>query len=437
MADETDVSIYKPRERKGIGAMSPTELLGLAQGAQKFGAEREVNDIIRGAADPSDPSGINRDALTQGLVRSTNPLVPAMAQEHIQRVIQTQAAAHEAATQQFRNMSSAVGALTSQRDISDNDLRETAIILRRLNVPQAIVQPILDAQGMPLAEKRRRLNTLGQMGQGYGAVMAPVPGTPSAAGEPTEVPAGAKIRDISGEPGTGAPAAGPGGAGAITPYRTGMAPGEAGVMEDASKRASQLQATAGVTAQYHADLDNLKQDSKVLENLSGPTVEVEKRLNQLSHRLAGVGVTMTPEELKAAEGFDKVVNQITLNQSKMFHGSDAGLLMNLGANPSLLMSSYGRDGVIDLLQGNQDAIDATRKEWLNARAKGVPAGSYDLWVNEFSKNFDPRVFQFNRMSRDNQQTFLSQMDPADIAGFEQRYQDALARKWVKPPKKKP
>ena len=215
----------------------------------------------------------------------------------------------------------------------------------------------------------------------------------------------------------------------------GQAPGEADIQTQSAARASKLQATAGTTAQYHADLDNLRQESKVLENLGGPSFEVEKKLNQLSHRIGGFGVTMTADQLKAGESFDKIANQISLNQSSYFHGSDASLHTVVGANPSTSMSAYGREGVIDMLQGNQDAIDVSRKLWLDARRKGAPASSYDDFVDQLSKTLDPRTFQFNRLSRENQQKFLSQMDAGEIADFEQRYRDAMARGWVRAPKK--
>jgi hypothetical protein len=213
---------------------------------------------------------------------------------------------------------------------------------------------------------------------------------------------------------------------------SGLAPGESGILESSAGRAAQLQATASNTAQYHADLENLKQESGVLGNLGGPSFQVEKQLNQLSQRLAGIGVTMTPDQLRAGESFDKIANQISLNQSKIFHDSDAGLHTVVGANPSTSMSKYGREGVIDMLQGNQDAIDTTRKMWLTARAQGAPANSYDTFTNKLSQVLDPRVFQFNRLSRPNQQTFLNQMDPNEIPTFEAKYKDAIGRGWVKP-----
>ena len=215
----------------------------------------------------------------------------------------------------------------------------------------------------------------------------------------------------------------------------GQAPGEADIQAQAAARGSKMQATGGLTAQYHADLENLRQLSKNIP-LQGPTAEWEKKLNQVGARL-GIGITMTKDQLANAEEFDKIANQVSLNQSLLFHGSDAGLHTVVAANPNIGMSQYGREGVIDMLQGNQDAIDVTRKMWLDARRKGAPAHSYDDFVDKASEVLDPRVFQFNRLSRENQQKFLAQMDAEDVAAFEKKYRDSMTRGWVKAPKKAP
>ena len=250
------------------------------------------------------------------------------------------------------------------------------------------------------------------MGLSPEATVSRVAGPPTAGGAPTTVPQTSAVRS-----------------GAMA---TGLAPGENELLTSPAGRADRLQSTAATSPQYHADLENLKQDSAVLGNLQGPTVETEKKLNQLAGRLGGFGITMSPDQLRAVESFDKIANQISLNQSQFFHGSDAGLHTVVGANPSSSMSKFGREGVIDMLQGNQDAIDVTRKAWLKARAMGAPASSYDQFAETMGETLDPRVFQFNRLSRDNQQKFLSQMEPEDIPIFESKYQDAVKRKWVAP-----
>lgn len=213
---------------------------------------------------------------------------------------------------------------------------------------------------------------------------------------------------------------------------TGLAPGESELSGSPAKRAEALQATATTSPQYHADLENLRTDSKILDNLGGPTFEVEKKLNQLTARIGGFGVTMTPDQLKAGESFDKIVNGISLRQGQMFGNTDAGRSMTLGATPNTSMSKFGREGMIDMAQGNQDAVDAARRAWLQARANGATVKDHDLFMDRIGQEMDPRVFQFNRLSRDNQQKFLSQMDRSEIGEFEEKYKSAVARKWVKP-----
>lgn len=212
----------------------------------------------------------------------------------------------------------------------------------------------------------------------------------------------------------------------------GLASGESELNASPASRAAALQATATTSPQYHADLENLRTDSKILDNLGGPTFEVEKKLNQLTSRLGNFGVTMTPDQLKAGESFDKIVNGISLRQGQMFGNTDAGRSMTLGATPNTSMSKFGREGMIDMAQGNQDAVDAARRAWLKARANGASVKDHDLFMDQIGQEMDPRVFQFNRLSRDNQQKFLSQMDHGDIAEFENKYKTAVARNWVKP-----
>lgn len=275
-----------------------------------------------------------------------------------------------------------------------------------------------DPQGL-----KHGLATLRNIGLSSDSASARVTGAPSPDGAATTVPLA--TANYSGTTST-APS------GSIA---TSLPPGEAGVLEQSSNRASQLQSTAATTGQYHADLENLKQDSNILDNLGGPTFDVEKKLNQLSTRLGGIGVTMSPEQLKAGESFDKIASQISRQQGQFFGDTDATRNMSVGANPSTSQSAYGREGIIDMLQGNQDAIDRVRDLWLSARANGAPANSHDVFMNKISKEIDPRVFQFNRMSRENQQIFLHHLNPEDIGDFESKYQMSINNGWVKPLKK--
>lgn len=252
------------------------------------------------------------------------------------------------------------------------------------------------------------------------------------------------INPASGQPlmGTRAQAArqaiGPDRAGGTQGYATTMAPGESGALEASAARGTDLMATASTSPQYHSDLENLKQDSRVLGELGGPTVEVEKKLNQLSHRIGGFGITMDRDQLRAAESFDKIANTISSRQAAAVGAAtDAGRHMILGATPNLQMSRGGREAMIDMMQGNQDFVDRARDEWMKHRAAGVPANAHDAWMaGVFSKTADPRVFQFNRLNWDDQQKFLRGLDPKDLPDFEKRYKQAIDLGWVGELKKK-
>lgn len=434
MADDVG-SLYPrpPAPTQGL-ASNPLALIDvigkLNQNAlfqQQFHARKAIGNAYQKAIRPD--GSIDTPTLMREIQR--NPQAGFMAGEAAAGALARQgqqisntAAASELQMKQNRFIADAVGTLDPNSDKAAVIDRLVAIKRNIPSIPsQMITSAIKELNGIDDKTPEGKAALAAKIGQlrdfaiGTTGLATPTEGGVSQIGAKTSVPLSTYLSR--------------GGA------QTTLPPGEEGILAESAGRASRLQSTAATTAQYHADLDNLRQDSKILDNLGGPSTETEKKLNQLSQRVAGIGVTMDKEQLRALESFDKIANQISLNQSQMFHGSDAGLHTVVGANPSTSMSRYGRDGVIDMLQGNQDAIDVTRKAWLDARKKGAPAHAYDIWINDFSKTIDPRVFQFNRLSRSNQQNFLSQMDPAAIPDFEQKYQAAITNKWVKPLKAPP
>lgn len=298
-------------------------------------------------------------------------------------------------------------------DAKSDDVMRMKMAIRAVhpNISASTINTIADTALRDPKGIKNGLNTLRTIGVSPESMVSRVTGPPSASGAPTTVPATSAIR--SGQ------------------METGLAPGEQPLAEGAAERAARLQATASTSPQYHADLENLRQESKVMGSVGGPTTDTEKKVNQIASRF-GFTVSMSPDQLKSTESFDKIANQISLNQSQFFHGSDAGLHTVVGANPSTSMSQFGREGIIDMLHGNQDAIDVTRKAWLAARANGAAPKDYDLFAERMGQEVDPRVFQFNRLSRDNQQKFLSQMDPGDLKEFEEKFKNAVSHKWVKP-----
>lgn len=424
MADISDLYPKPPAPvappQNGFGAMTPGGIVGLVSGInqaklfqQQFDARQGVADAYRNNVLPD--GSIDQSGLVRDLARSGFGAGEALSQGTANEAsrFELQGRQHQAAREVF-------GSLADKPNLTKADVYGAAAKLARQGVPADIIRSYLADAPNNNAGLVRWATGLGNMAQGVGATSAGEQGTPTEGGAPQSITHGAATyqrRGVGGNGNIGMP--------------VGLPPGEPELLASPSARAAKLQSTASTSPQYHADLENLRSLSKTLDTVSGPTAEYEKKLNQLAGRFGG-SVTMTPDQLKSAEEFDKIANQISLNQSQLFHGSDASLHTVVGANPSLSMSKIGREGVIDMLQGNQDAVDQARKLWIAARANGAPASSFDLFMERVGQELDPRVFQFNRMSRENQQKFLSAMDPADIKEFEQKYQNAIDKKWVKP-----
>lgn len=428
----------KAQDTGGLNVLTnPASAIQLLQGVtslqgnqQELRARNAIGDIYRKNIRPDgtlDEHGAIRDI-------ASHPDAAYKAPEAVGGMLQRQGQALDNAgkaivnrTQQFEQQAKQQEFVANSFSLIDPEkpteeqVHNWTVMMKRNNptVPSAVINgmaqtALTDPQGLA-----HGVGVMKNMALGASGTSGRVAGPPDAAtGAPTTISTGQANLSPAG-------------------IKTALPPGEGTVLEGASARAERLQSTASTAPQYHADLENLKQDSKVLGNIGGPTVSFEKSLNQTMTRLGLPGITMTPEQLKATESFDKIANQISTSQAgNLGAATDAGRHMVVGANPSTSMSAYGREGVIDMLQGNQDAIDTTRKLWMDARAKGVPANTYDNFVHNLSQSLDPRVFQFNRLSRENQQTFLHQLSPEDLPNFEAKYKLAIENKWVKPLKKK-
>jgi hypothetical protein len=87
-----------------------------------------------------------------------------------------------------------------------------------------------------------------------------------------------------------------------------------------------------------------------------------------------------------------------------------------------------------MLHGNADALAVKAREWNKARGSGVGPDKFYQWSDKFNRQFDPRVFQFMRMSKDQQAALLRNVD--DKGEFEQHLIEADRNGWIKLPKAK-
>lgn len=430
-----DTSLYPrpaaPSAAGGLGSLNPLQVLGAAQGVAQLRAFQQdqasrqaTGQAYQNALQPDgsiDQAGLatalkNDPAAAYGLPdTATKMLAQGGAQFDL-----------DSARNQF--LIDGLGSMADDPKLSrDKVISGMVTIARNLRIPAAQVNGYLD--NLPKNIDALRADLIQKRNMAIGSAGA---ATPTDTGL---TPEGATITAPRGQynyrtaassgGGTGGAGAGAGSAGGLP---SALPPGQKELLESSALRAAALQATASTSPQMQADLENLKTESRTLDKVGGPTFEAEKKLNQVASRF-GFSLTMTPEQLASGEAFDKTVNQISLRQGQMFGGTDASRSMTLGGTPSTSMSKYGREGVIDLALGNQDAIDTAREEWF--KSKGKTAQDFDSFMHDMGKRLDPRLFQFNRLSRENQQKLLHTMTRSEALDFEDKYTAAAHRGWVK------
>jgi hypothetical protein len=163
----------------------------------------------------------------------------------------------------------------------------------------------------------------------------------------------------------------------------------------------------------------------------GPLAHSEKKANQISQRVLGFGVTMSPEEVAGIENFDKIGNQIALNQAGALGVTDQRVQTSMGANPNSNYSYLGNKGILPILKGNEDAIALKAREW-KKYSKANGAASYNDFSDEFNKDFNPQVFQFARMTPEQRSKFVGSIPDKEQAVQLARDLDAYKKKgWVK------
>lgn len=279
------------------------------------------------------------------------------------------------------------------------------------------------------------LQTLGVPG-----MVAPTTAPPGPSGAPRAQTTGQAVSQSLGvtqpapvaPPGPGeaspAPAPGPG-------YDIGLSPGAAAALPVVGKGAGdaslRLSALAAEVPTRKAMLDNMLADAE--DFTSGPMSEDIKTFTSGINQLFGTHINI--EGVAAQERFDKIANQIALQQSGDLGITDLTTTTAMGANPNSRMSNLGIKGVIALLKGNEDAIQLKHELWQDYLDGGGSPEDYFSWSRDFNKNFDPRVFQTVYLTPEERQAMLKGLKPSEIARFKERYNFAVENGWIPDPRR--
>jgi len=406
---QPDTSIYGNVGKGSASSMSPLDLMALITRMREFQGSQNLSNAVTnpanmmpGASGVLDPQAASRDYSAGGYATPTGL-------QQIWELANKQAETRRAQMLQAYGMVSSM--LTTPPNKRPKEWAKISPALVKSGIPSDMVNAAgerLDDTSLAVIHNYTHDNAGLAVKEG---VMDP------ATGATKSKPAGELLF-----PQEGAPSASGSGASAApsTPgtFTTSLPTGTAFPREAAAKDSAEFQAGGKGWMLQQGNLENLRDLSHDID-ISGPTAEIEKAYNQLVQRfgLPGLG-TVTKDDLAKTEEFDKIREQIAGQQASVMHATDAGLLNQYGANPSLTMSKKGREANTNMLLGNNDAIRTAIGLWQKTRntdgsVTGMrkPGGGvwldqdYYDWLNLLNKTFSPRPFQFARMRPEDQRDF--------------------------------
>ncbi len=237
---------------------------------------------------------------------------------------------------------------------------------------------------------------------GAGAAATPVPVAPAASGAAQVAPLGTTI-----------------GAG---PRPVGLPPGQAeaatGIAGASANQANNLTGLADSSPIRKAQLENLEGD--ISNFTAGPGADWTKVAKAWANRnILPSGMQFDPSSIASQEAFTKQAEQLAQQQFATIGGTgtDAKFGSAFKSNPNETLSAMGNKGIINLLKGNEDAIQAKNGAWQKWLAAGNPPQSYAQFAAAFNQNFDPRMFQSQYMNKNDFVQMTKSMSQAELRDF--------------------
>lgn len=143
------------------------------------------------------------------------------------------------------------------------------------------------------------------------------------------------------------------------------------------------------------------------------------------------GGFLDPKSVASQEEFNKQAAMLAQQQFGAIGGTgtDAKFASAFTTSPNETLSQLGNKGIIRLLKGNEDAIQAKAKAAQKYVKEHGPDSMPDFNI-EFNEHFDPRAFQFKYLKPGERNTYLTRMDPEDRARFLHDLTYAHKQKWI-------
>lgn len=443
MADVSALYPAPPKQSEGLLSGDPSKLIGIVgalnQNAlfqQTFGARKAIGEAYQTAIKPD--GSID----TQTLMREikARPDAGFMAGEAAGgaltregQQIANRTAQFEQAAKQNQFVVNGLGVLADKPNPTMEDVRHFVVTAaRNTGIPANMLTSWAGTLPKDPAKLKDALITFRNMATGAPDLSTPTQTGITSTGAPVTGSRGQFNYQAGGSGGApaapGAPGAPPGVTTALSPSAAAAAPITGAASAGAGVR---LREAADMAPAAKAMLGNLEED---LNNFTaGPGADWTRVAKAWTNRNVPLpkGWQFDPKSIASQEAFNKQALQLAQQQFAAIGGTgtDAKFSSAFETNPHETLSQLGNKGVIRLLKGNQDAITAKNKAWQDYRRKYGPE-SYDDFSEDFSGTFDPRVFQFKYMNKDERQGYIDRMDAVDRTKFVNDLHSARKRGWT-------
>ena len=307
-----------------------------------------------------------------------------------------------------------VGSLVSNPNLKPDDVNQVKPLLARAGIPPTMLGA-MPTDPAALRKWAANFNTVASGTQGQQPIAAP----PGPGYTPQQQPLVT--------------------AGYGSPVRATSPPLGAG---EAANVTAQGGAQQGITLGTAADssptrkamLGNLETD---LQNFTaGPGADWTKVAKAWANRnVLPTPLQFDPTSIASQEQFTKQAEQLAQQQFAAIGGTgtDAKFGSAFKSNPNDALSQLGNTGIIRLLKGNEDAIQAKNSAWQDWLAKGNSPATYSQFAQQFNQSFDPRVYQSQYMSKPDFTKMLKSMSAPEARAFVQKFNSAKTAGYVTDP----
>jgi hypothetical protein len=414
------VSALYPHAQPQQNALSGNvlSLLPTIMQLQQFRSQQAAGQAFQGAVGPD--GSFNPNSAMSAI--ASNPAAALAAPEATTRLLAArgQNIANETSSLALGLQNSStlaqIAAPYANKPMTDMDVASLKAKLAAAGVnPQTVAAA--DINGALKASKAAQLGAAQTMGPA--AAASPVPVAPTASGAPAVAPLASTL-------------------GGGAPRPVGLPPGQAeaasGIAAASAAQANSLTQAADTSPIRKGMLGNLEGD--LAQFTAGPGADWTKVAKAWANRnVLPSGMQFDPTSIASQEAFTKQAEQLAQQQFAAIGGTgtDAKFGSAFKSNPNETLSALGNNGIINLLKGNEDAIQAKNGAWQKWVAAGNPPQSYPQFAAQFNQSFDPRVYQSQYMSKNDFVKMAKGMSTPELRDFSAKLNSAKGQGLVTGP----